>query len=143
MNNRITEIEIAGKQYPVNFSMKAAKKFIERYGSVEDVWRKINEMNQMEKLDEVNWILALLIEQGCAYMKLMEGRDILPPEPDELEILLGIVDFAKMSDVIQAAILAGAAPEVEVELKKKAAAAQTEWMRRGSLGATTTAAASG
>lgn len=143
MNNRITEIEIAGKQYPVNFSMKAAKKFIERYGSVEDVWRKINEMNQMEKLDEVNWILALLIEQGCAYIKLMEDQDILPPGPDELEILLGIVDFSKMSDTIQAAILAGAAPEVEVELKKKAAAAQTEWIRRDSLGATTTAAASG
>lgn len=141
MNNRITEIEIAGNRYPMNFSMKAAKRFIERYGSVEDVWRKIDAMNQMEKLDEINWILALLIEQGCAYTKLTEDRDISPLKPEDLEVLMGIMDFAKMSDTIQMALIAGTTPEVEIELKKKAAAAQTEWMRQDLRGATTTAAA--
>lgn len=119
--SRITEIEIAGKKYPLNFSMKAARQFIERYGSVEDVWRKLGEMNQIEKLAEINWILALMIEQGCAYRKLVDGEDLAPLTTDELEVLMGFTDFAALSDKIQEAIIAGMTPEIELKLKKKAA----------------------
>lgn len=139
MSSRITEIEIAGRMYPLNFSMKAARKFVERYDNVEDVWRKLNAMDQMKKIAEINWILALMIEQGCAYRKLTEGEEIVPPTPDELEILLGFVDFAGMSDKIQEAIVAGISPEVEVELKKKVAEAQTASMPPDLPGANITA----
>lgn len=119
--NRITEIEIAGKKYPLNFSMKAARKFIERYGSVEDVWRKLNKMGQVKKLEEINWILALMMEQGCVYRKLTDGEDITPLAANELEVLMGFTDFAAVSDKIQEAIVAGITPEIELKLKKKAA----------------------
>lgn len=120
--NRIAEIEIAGKKYPLNFSMKAARQFVQRYGSVEDVWRKLGDMDQVEKMAELNWILALMIEQGCAYRKLADGEDITPPTENELEILMGFADFAASSEKIQEAIVAGITPEIELKLKKKAAA---------------------
>ena len=35
--SRITEIEIAGRKYPLNFSVRAAKEVANRYGDISSV----------------------------------------------------------------------------------------------------------
>ena len=43
---KINYIEIAGKEYPMSFSMMAAKKIAEKYGSLE---KALNEVKQQQK----------------------------------------------------------------------------------------------
>jgi hypothetical protein len=40
--SRITEIEIAGKKYPLNFSVKAAKEVSKRYGDIANIDKAFN-----------------------------------------------------------------------------------------------------
>lgn len=79
--NRITYMEIAGKKYPLVFSLGAAKKIAEKCGSLEnfDEILRIETMDE-KTLDTVGWVLELLMQQGCAYKNKFE-KD-LPPEPD-------------------------------------------------------------
>lgn len=124
MGKRIIETEIDGKKYPLNFSIKAGVLFAERYGSVEDTWESISKKTQTEQLREICWMLQTLIEQGFAYQKIFEEEQNQIPEKiptaEDLEIMMGFMEFYRMQDEIQKAMLAGISPEVQVELKKKA-----------------------
>ena len=51
---RITYIKIAGKQYPLNFSTRAAKKVAEKYGD-------ITELGAMFQQDKVVDILVQIL----------------------------------------------------------------------------------
>jgi hypothetical protein len=113
--DRITEIEIAGKKYPLNFSVKAAKEISKRYGDISSVGDAFSNKTMDEMMDEANWILALLIEQGVAYKKIVDGEDIKPLTKDELEVVMGVVDFADLKDTLLGSMMAGAKREVEVE----------------------------
>jgi hypothetical protein len=113
--DRITEIEIAGKKYPLNFSVKAAKEVSKRYGDISNIGDAFTGKPMDEMMDEASWILALLIEQGVAYKKIVEGEDIKPLTKDELEIVMGVVDFAGLKDTLLGAMTAGMKREVEVE----------------------------
>lgn len=113
--DRITEIEIAGKKYPLNFSVKAAKEVSKRYGDIENVSDAFTDKEMSEMMDEATWILALLIEQGVAYKKIVEGEELTAPTKDELEIIMGVADFADLKDTLLGSMMAGMEREVEVE----------------------------
>lgn len=113
--NRITEIEIAGSKYPLNFSVKAAKEVAKRYGDISNIGDAFTNKTMDEMMDEANWILALLIEQGVAYKKIVEGEDIKALTKDELEIVMGVSDFADLKNTLLGAMMAGMKREVEVE----------------------------
>lgn len=123
MGKRIIETEIDGKKYPLNFSIKAGVLFAERYGSVENTWESISKKTQTEQLKEICWMLQTLIEQGFAYQRIFsEEKNQIPekiPTAEDLEIMMGFMEFYRMPDEIQKAMLAGISPEVQVELKKK------------------------
>ncbi|HHX36603.1 MAG TPA: hypothetical protein GX717_01320 [Clostridiaceae bacterium] len=121
--DRITEIEIAGKKYPLNFSVKAAKEVAKRYGDISNIGDAFTDKTMDEMMDEANWILALLIEQGVAYKKIVDGEDIKALTKDELEIVMGVVDFADLKDTLLSAMTAGMKREVEVEPDPKNAEA--------------------
>lgn len=113
--DRITEIEIAGKKYPLNFSVKAAKEVSKRYGDISNIGDAFTDKTMDKMMDEANWILALLIEQGVAYKKIIEGEDLKGLTQDELEVVMGVVDFADLKDRLLSAMTAGMKREVEVE----------------------------
>lgn len=113
--DRITEIEIAGKKYPLNFSVKAAKEFSKRYGDIANVADAFTDKATDEMIEEATWILALLIEQGIAYKKIVDNEDIKGISKDELEVVLGVMDFAELKNTLLGAMAAGAKREVEVE----------------------------
>lgn len=117
--SRIGEIEIAGSTYPLNFSTKAAKQISARYDGLENIDKAFSEKSVDAMMDEVIWLLALLIEQGVAYKKIVEDEAVKGITADELEIVLGVSDFAGLKDQIMGAMLAGMERTVEVEADPK------------------------
>lgn len=122
--NRIGEIEIAGKKYPLNFSTKAAKEISARYGGLENISKAFDDKAVDVMMDEVLWILALLISQGVAYKRIVEGEEVAGIGTDDLEIVLGVGDLPGLKDQILDAMTSGMKQEVEVESEKNAEATQ-------------------
>ena len=84
--NRITYIKIAGKSYPMSFSLGASKKIVEKYGSAEKMKSSLAKAKDAEKIDIVIDMMDLLISQGCAYKNYFE-KDI--PAPEDAPIVEG------------------------------------------------------
>ena len=121
--NRITEIEIAGTMYPLNFSTKAAKDVAKRYGDVSNIGEVFSDKPLDEMMDEAIWLLALLIQQGVAYKKIVDGETVKALGKDDLEVVLGVADIADLKDGLLGAMVAGMGREVEVEEDPKNAEA--------------------
>lgn len=117
--NRITEIEMAGKKYPLNFSTKAAKEVAKRYGDVSNIGEAFTGKTTDEMMDEAIWILALLIEQGVAYKKIVDNEEIKGLNREELEVVMGVFDFSNLKNTILGSMTAGMNREVEVEIDSK------------------------
>lgn len=113
--SRITEIEIAGTKYPLNFSVKAAKEVAKRYGDISNVGDAFSDKPVAEMMDEATWLLCLLISQGVAYKKLVEGEDVKGLSQEEIETVMGVADFTDLKDTLLGAMMSGMKREVEVE----------------------------
>lgn len=129
--SRIVNVMIAGKSYPMSFSLGASKKIIEKYGSAEKMKSSLEKAKDTEKIDMVTDLLSLLISQGCAYKNYFE-KDIPAPEdapvvdgkwtpiPKEvLEIAIGVYDVQDLSDKIMECVGKGSKKEVEVRSEGK------------------------
>lgn len=117
---RLGEIEIAGKKYPLNFSVKVARAVDKKFGSLngmEGVFGVSNDFTS--NLYNIHWALHLLMEQGAKYMKMTEDADIEVPTLEELEVLLGAPDLVKAQSAILESIGLSMTPTVEVESDQK------------------------
>ena len=110
--SRITFVNIAGKNYPMSFSLGATKKIIEKYGGAEKMKTSLEKAEDVQEIDMVTELLELLIAQGCAYKNYFE-KDIPAPEdspvlegkwvplPHEaIEIAVGVYDVEELSEKI-------------------------------------------
>ena len=132
---KITYIKIAGRSYPMSFSLGASKKIIQRYGSSQKMNAALKEEgDESKKIDMVVWILSLLIAQGCAYKNYFE-KDIPAPEdapvidgkwvPVDQNVLEYAIDIAEIEEVtkkIEECIGGGSKKNVEVKPGKNAKA---------------------
>ena len=132
---KITYIKIAGRSYPMSFSLGASKKIIQRYGSSQKMNAALQEEgDESKKIDMVVWILSLLIAQGCAYKNYFEA-DIPAPEdapiidgkwvPVDQNVLEYAIDIAEIEEVtkkIEECISGGSKKNVEVKPGKNAKA---------------------
>lgn len=130
--SRITYVMIAGKSYPMSFSLGASKKIVEKFGSVEKMQATLSRKGgDTEKLDIVIDILALLIAQGCAYKNYFE-KDMPAPENapliegkweplprDILEIAIQLPDMEELTQKIQECIGNGGKKEVDAKATGK------------------------
>lgn len=132
---KINYIEIAGKEYPMSFSMMAAKKIAEKYGSLEKALNEVQGETTTKGIDTLTDIIELLIAQGCAYKNYFE-KDIPAPEnapvidgkwepmPREvLDIALTIADLPELTEKLYECIGVGKQKEIEaseVEGRKNA-----------------------
>ena len=130
---KITYIKIAGRSYPMSFSLGASKKIIQRYGSSQKMNAALQEEgDESKKIDMVVWILSLLIAQGCAYKNYFEA-DIPAPEdapvidgkwvPVDQNVLEYAIDIAEIEEVtkkIEECINGGAKKKVEAKPGKNA-----------------------
>ena len=123
-------IQIAGKEYPMSFSLAAAKKITGRFGSIKDAKKKAAGDSE-KNIEDLIQILEVLISQGCAYKNYFE-KDIPAPEdapivdgkwtalPKEaMEIAIGIYDINDMADKIMECIGTGSNKEVEAKPEGK------------------------
>lgn len=134
--NRIVYTKIAGKNYPMSFSLGAAKKIAEKFGSTQKAMDKMKKAGGNE-IDILIDMLALLISQGCAYKNYFEA-DI--PAPDDaplidgkwtplprevIEIAIDVTEVEEIVDKISECINTGSKKEVEAkQTGKNAEAAQ-------------------
>lgn len=121
--SRITGIEIAGTTYPLNFSLNAAKEVAKRYGEISSVSDIFADRSTDEMMDEAAWLLALLIDQGVKYKKIIDGEEVKQLTQDDLGIVMGVFDFKDLKDTLIGAMMAGMDREVEVEPDPKNAEA--------------------
>lgn len=129
--SRITFVTIAGKNYPMSFSLGASKKIIEKYGGAEKMKTALEKAKDAQKIDMIIELLELLIAQGCAYKNYFE-KDIPAPDnspvvdgkwaplPREaLEIAVGVYDVKELSDKILECVGNGSKKEIELKTEGK------------------------
>lgn len=119
--SKITYINIAGKQYPLSFSLMAAKKLAAEFGGLEAAMSKMGDGKEIDEnaVDVVTTVLELLISQGCAYKNFFEADLPAPdnapiidgkwtPLPREaIEIGIGIMDIEKIFEQIEDCVETG------------------------------------
>lgn len=131
---RLTFVEIVGKEYPMSFSLMAAKKVAEKYGSVEKILDSVKTKGGIKvgTIDAITDILELLIAQGCAYKNYFE-KDVPIKEKDPvidgkwtplpreaLEIAVGVGDLEQVADKIAECVTNSQQKELEAkEIEKK------------------------
>ncbi|MCI7301834.1 MAG: hypothetical protein SOR93_03495 [Clostridiales Family XIII bacterium] len=128
---KVVNIEIAGKQYPMSFSLMASKKIMQQYGGADKLNASLQNGQDEKAIEMLLSILDLLITQGCAYKNYFE-KDVPPPEnapiidgkwtplpTDILEIAIGISDMEMIKEKIQECIEAGNQKNIEAVSSKK------------------------
>jgi len=116
-NPKIASITIAGQDYPLNFSIKAAKRIIARFEDIDNVLATLADMPVNEQFDAIIWILQILLEQGVAYMRVFEGEEIRVFSVEDLEVVFHVTDIETLYTALAQTMSAGRIQEVEVEMK--------------------------
>ena len=75
--NRLSEIEIGGIKYLLNFSVQAASEIYERYGDTAGMQECIMDGYTEKSIAETLWVLDILAQQGAEYVKLHEDGEQL------------------------------------------------------------------
>lgn len=113
---RIKHISLAGKRYPLNFSVKAARTIDEKYGSLDQIAGIFGTSPAFsENLYNIHWLLRLLMEQGAAYARLVDGESIDLPSEDDLAIIVGLHNLLEVQATLLESIGFGMQTTVEVE----------------------------
>lgn len=113
--NRLRTIKINGKEYTLNFSVRAAELLGEKYGDITEIGKAFETDKITSMLSELLWMLSVLIEQGSTYMKIVEGKDVETLTYEQLSVIIGIKDIIEMQEDIMGAITSGMGQTVEVE----------------------------
>lgn len=120
-DKRTGRIQIAGKSYPLNFSVRAAQQVSERYGGLEKIGEVLRGGDMEKVFAELMWLLALLINQGIARDNLLEGGDTQSVKEDDLWILVSLSDMTGLEGILMSAMTADMSREVETDEKNGAA----------------------
>lgn len=106
---KATDIIIAGKRYPMRYTIAAGKAITKKFGGLKDMGETMFSGNEEEALNAVTWVTELLIQQGCAYKNMFETDQPVPEDApvdkdgryipltqEELEIAMDIGDDMRM-----------------------------------------------
>lgn len=82
----MTTVTLAGKEYPMSFSLMAAKKIAADHGSVQKFLDGIDAENVTESaIEKIIYVVDLLINQGCAYKNYFEKNVPTPKNAPVIE----------------------------------------------------------
>ena len=123
---RCVFVRIAGREYPMSFSLGATKKIIGKFGDAKNMMSDLKkEGDDFKKLDTISSILEILIAQGCAYKNYFE-KDLPKPEnapvengkwvpitKEEIDIAIQINDTEEIVERISECITKGSRKTVE------------------------------
>lgn len=99
--NKITTIEIAGKEYPLCFTGGALRKVCQRYGSFQtfaEIIETEGEDLSGDSLDAVFYTMALMMEGAARRIRLIEGKDVEILTKEEIE---DSIDFSEVGVIVK------------------------------------------
>ena len=115
MENRLGKIEILGKEYPLNFSVRLGQEFSEALEAKPDGVFGIEKQNIR--------LLALMLKDGAAFKRIVMGEDIDPPTEEQLELIFTPGDNAMIVAAIQDTIKKSGVRMIQARPKKNEAQA--------------------
>lgn len=127
--DRTAYLNIAGKEYPMRFSLGASIAMSKRFGSLEKMTEELDGEDESKTMEDLVWITELMIKQGCAYKNLFE-KDVptsdnapvkdgkyIPLTADEIEVGLSVMDLGELKDKIHATVFIGKRTDIKTETK--------------------------
>lgn len=115
MEKRLGKIEILGKEYPLNFSVRLGQEFNEALESKPDGVFGLEKQNIR--------LLALMLKDGAAFKKIVTGEDVDPPTEEQLELIFTPGDNAMIVEAIQDTIKKSGVRMIQARPKKNEAQA--------------------
>ena len=120
MSERGEMITLCGSQYELILTTQATRKINRRYGGLDKLGDKLSESKNFEEIiDELVWLLTLLINQGIlahnAVNKFSEEKQKPLFSEDEIEVLTSPIDFADYKDAIYKTLQKGTSRHVKSE----------------------------
>ena len=124
MSDRGAMITLCGKQYELILTTKATKEINRRYGGLDKLGDKLSNSEGFEEIiDELVWLLTLLINQGIlvhnAVNKFFAEKQKPLFSEDDIEVLTSPADFADYKDAIFEALQKGAMRHIKSEETSK------------------------
>lgn len=113
--NRITYLELAGKSYPLNFSLKAAKFAIEKFGGLENIGSALAQGASLEALDSVLDLAHVLITEGAEYEEIVESKQANRITREQLETVVGLTDIEALVSAILSTVSTSSTTTVATE----------------------------
>lgn len=110
MEKRLGKIEILGKEYPLNFSVRLGQEFSEALEAKPDGVFGIEKQNIR--------LLALMLKDGAAFKRVVMGEDIDPPTEEQLELIFTPGDNAMIVAAIQDTIKKSGVRMIQARPKK-------------------------
>lgn len=117
--SRLTQITIAKTAYPAVFSTGAAKEFTKHFGALEKVTDIFKSKDVTTILDQLVYMVSVLIQQGCIYKKIVDNEIVSFPTREELDVLIGLHDLDSITQEVMRCMGIGNSREVEVEPDQK------------------------
>lgn len=87
--DKMAAIVLAGKEYPLRFSMNLQEKISERYGDVSLV------TSQVLRYSEARWLLAEAINEGYRFEHYFSGAPSRTVTEEEIGVITTFSDFSK------------------------------------------------
>lgn len=124
MSERGAMITLCGSQYELILTTKATKEINRRYGGLGKLGDRLSKAETFEEtIDELVWLLTLLINQGIlvhnAVNKLLGEKQKPLFSEDDIEVLTSPADFADYKDAIFEALQKGAMRHIKSEETSK------------------------
>lgn len=124
MSDRGAMITLCGSQYELILTTRATKEINRRYGGLGKLGDRLTKAETFEEtIDELVWLLTLLINQGIlvhnAVNKFSEEKQKPLFSEDDIEVLTSPADFADYKDAIFEALQKGAMRHVKSEENPK------------------------
>jgi len=100
MNNTI---KIKNKEYELSLSLKVLKKIANKYGSLDDIDKKIFQNSDIDKaIEELVFLLTNMINNSIERDNISNNTQIALFTEDQMEIYLDALDIQKYKDAILA-----------------------------------------
>jgi hypothetical protein len=128
-------VEIAGKNYPMRFSLGAAKEINKKYGSLEKMQESLT--SEEDAIDVAAFLMELLIRQGCAYKNIFEkdmpipdgapvkNEEYIPLNTEQIMVSLELAELGTYKEKIYATVSRGQVQEVVTKETEKGKNADT------------------
>ena len=124
MSERGAMITLCGSQYELILTTKATKEINRRYGGLGKLGDRLSQSENFEEvIDELVWLLTMLINQGIlvhnAVNKLLGEKQKPLFSEDDIEVLTSPADFADYKDAIFEALKKGTERHIKSEENPK------------------------